>query len=77
MYGPFELLPLEMIEHIYILSDIDTRCTLHKLFGTYFFKSIKVSYPQGLDMHVKQVSNIVNNRHKVLLQLIASITPVV
>lgn len=70
-------LPIEMISHIYICSDIDTKCSLNKLFGMYFFKSSKVSHPPNLHSHIHQQSHVIYNRLQVLHELLASIDIVI
>ncbi len=62
-------LPTEMLQNIYLLSDIDTKCRLNKAFGLYFFKRSRVLYPIFFVKFVKKNSDVIHNRNSVINQL--------
>lgn len=66
-------LPIELINNIYTFTDIDTKCSLNKMFGIYFFKQTQVSHPPHLLLRIQQQSNVLRNKQKVLCDLLASI----
>jgi hypothetical protein len=58
------VLPFEMIEHIYKETDIDTKCSMNKVFGNRTFRVLKVqSHELGNLLRNKQ------NRIKCMLEL--------
>lgn len=49
------LLPFELVQMIYLLSDIETKLSFHKAFGSYFFYVSKLSLPYCLNLNLNNL----------------------